>query len=75
MTVWLHALYRYLQSDDKEKDRMKAGLTGAILSEKPNVKVGKMIGMYTSTGTDTLTVHARYRYICMVPVSVRLALG
>ena len=54
---------------------MKAGLTGAILSEKPNVKVGKMIGMYTSTGTDTLTVHARYRYICMVPVSVRLALG
>ena len=26
--------------DDKEKEKMKAGLTGAILSEKPNVKVG-----------------------------------
>lgn len=25
--------------DDKEKDRMKASLTGAILAEKPNVKV------------------------------------
>ena len=31
--------WEYSQSDDKEKDRMKAGLTGAILSEKPNVKV------------------------------------
>lgn len=25
--------------DDKDKERMKAGLSGAILSEKPNVKV------------------------------------
>ena len=30
------------QQDDKEKDRMKAGLTGAILSEKPNVKVRRL---------------------------------
>lgn len=27
------------EDDDKEKEKMKAGLTGAILSEKPNVKV------------------------------------
>jgi hypothetical protein len=25
--------------DEKEKDKMKAGLSSAILSEKPNVKV------------------------------------
>ena len=28
-----------LQEDNKEKEKLKAGLTGAILSEKPNVKV------------------------------------
>jgi hypothetical protein len=27
------------QQDDKDKERLKAGLTGAILHEKPNVKV------------------------------------
>jgi len=33
------------QSDDKEKERMKAGLTGAILSEKPNVKWDDVAGL------------------------------
>lgn len=31
--------------DDKEKERMKAGLTGAILSEKPNVKWDDVAGL------------------------------
>lgn len=33
------------EEDDKEKDRMKAGLTGAILSEKPNVKWDDVAGL------------------------------
>ncbi|GAX73177.1 hypothetical protein CEUSTIGMA_g630.t1 [Chlamydomonas eustigma] len=33
------------ESDDKEKDRMKAGLTGSILSEKPNVKWDDVAGL------------------------------
>mmetsp|Transcript_16391 Transcript_16391/g.40866 ORF Transcript_16391/g.40866 Transcript_16391/m.40866 type:complete len:434 (-) Transcript_16391:601-1902(-) len=31
--------------DDKEKDKLKAGLTGAILSEKPNVKWDDVAGL------------------------------
>jgi hypothetical protein len=32
-----------IRQDDKEKERLKAGLTGAILSEKPNVKVREFV--------------------------------
>lgn len=34
-------LQSHADQDDKEKEKLKAGLTGAILSEKPNVKVSE----------------------------------
>ncbi len=34
-----------LQDDNKEKEKLKAGLTGAILTEKPNVKVSWRFSM------------------------------
>ena len=42
---------------------MKAGLTGAILSEKPNVKVGKL---YTGAGIYTSFIPGITLYACLI---------